>query len=67
MDALSSVEISCKLHERWSELPQAAPSKVSKSPLFLGKSRTLLKVVIFDFRELSWFGFELRLNLIAES
>ena len=67
MDAPDSAGISCKLREQRCELPQAAPSKVSRSHLFLWRSRTLLKVAIFDFWKLSGVSFELSLYLVAES
>jgi hypothetical protein len=65
MDAQGSVGISYKLRARRSELPQAAPSKVSRSRLFLWKSRRVLKVAISDFGKLLRSGFEAGLYLIT--
>src|SRR5947207_13560370 len=67
MDAQGFVGISCKLRARRSELPEAAPSKVSRSRLFLWKSRSALKVTITDFGKLLRSGFEAGLYLITQS
>ncbi len=67
MDAQGFVGISCKLRARRSELPQAATSKVSRSRLFLWKSRRVLKVTITDFGKLLRSGFEAGLYLITQS
>src|SRR5882762_10921699 len=67
MDAQGFVGISCKLRARRSELPQAAASKVSRSRLFLWKSRRVLKVIITDFGKLLRSGFEAGLYLITQS
>src|SRR5437667_9423349 len=61
------VGISCKLGARRSELPQAAPSRVSRSRLFLWKSQRVLKVTISDFGKLLSSGFEAGLYLITQS
>lgn len=66
MDRLGSVETFGKLRGRRSEPPQAAPSRVARSRLFLWRSRTLLKVAIFDFRKLIGSGLEARFYLIPE-
>src|SRR5438874_2183615 len=67
MDAQGFVGISGKLRARRSELPQAAPSKVSRSRLFLWKSQRVLKVTITDFGKLLRSGFEAGLYLITQS
>ena|SRR2546429_3428 len=67
MDAQGFVEISGKLRARRSELPQAAPGKVSRSRLFLWKSPRVLKVAITDFGKLLRSGFEAGLYLITQS
>src|SRR5438128_12463578 len=66
MDAQGFVGISCKLRAQRSELPQAAASKVSRSRLFLWKSRRVLKVAITDFGKLLRSGFEAGLYLITQ-
>src|SRR5438105_135599 len=67
MDAQGFVGISCKPRARRSELPQAATSKVSRSRLFLWKSRRVLKVTITDFGKLLRSGLEAGLYLITKS
>lgn len=66
-DEQDPVEIFGKRCGQRYALRHVAPSKASRSPLFLWKSRTLLKVAIFDFGELCGPGFELSLYLITES
>src|SRR5438874_3185594 len=67
MDAQGFVGISGKLRARRSELPQAAPSKVSRSRLFLWKSQRVLEVTITDFGKLLRSVFEAGLYLITQS
>src|SRR2546430_17285557 len=66
MDAQGFVGISYKLRARRSELPQGAPSKFSRSRLFLWKSRRVLKITIADFGILLRSGFEAGLYLIGQ-
>ena len=67
MGARDSVGICCKLRGQRCELLQAAPSKVSRSRVFLWRSRTFFKVDVCDFWKLLGMGFELSLYLVTES
>lgn len=66
-DEPGSVETFGKSHERRYELHQAGLNKVSRSSLYLWRSRSVFKIAICNFRKLPSVIFELFFYLVAES